>query len=39
VLAKDYTADLSARIVQQNGTGAFRVTVRASIAADEVEQR
>ena len=39
VLAKDYTADLSARIVQQNGRGAFRVTVRASIAADEVEQR
>jgi hypothetical protein len=39
VLAKDYAAGLGARIVEQDPAGTFSVTVRASIAADEVEQR
>jgi len=39
ILAKDYAARLGARVEPANGSGAFTVTVRASIAADEVEQR
>jgi hypothetical protein len=42
ILARDYAARLGARIVSANGGSldqTFSVTVRASIAADEVEQR
>jgi hypothetical protein len=43
ILAKDYAARLGLRIVPVNGSSngetSFRVTVRASIEADEVEQR
>ena len=42
ILARDYAARLGAKIVSVNGGSAdpsFSVTVRASIAADEVEQR
>jgi hypothetical protein len=42
ILARDYDAQLGARIVSVNGGSldkTFSVTVRASIAADEVEQR
>ena len=42
ILARDYSARLGAKIVSANGgshDSSFTVTVRASIAADEVEQR
>lgn len=42
ILARDYAARLGAKIVSVNGGSldpSFTVTVRASIAADEVEQR
>jgi hypothetical protein len=39
ILAKDYAAQLGARIVPADSLGAFTVTVRASIPTDEVEQR
>ena len=39
ILARDYAARLGARVESANGGTTFTVTVRASIAADEVEQR
>lgn len=39
VLVKDYAAGLAARITERDGSAAFAVTVRVSMAADEVEQR